>query len=51
MTTFWVLVRDRDEPGALVTRAYIQANDPYTAIQLARSMYGRLLLSEIASYA
>jgi len=49
MTRFWVLIRNCDEPGAFVTRAFVYANDPHTAIAMARSMYGNLLVSAIAS--
>lgn len=51
MNSYWVLVRSSDTPGAYVTRVIINANDPYSAISMARSMYGRLLLSEYASVA
>ena len=48
---FWVLVKYKDEPGAGYGRQYINANNPYEAIQMAKAMYGRLLLSESANYA
>jgi hypothetical protein len=48
MNQYWVLVKYKDEPGAGFDRMYITANDPYQAIQMARGMYGRLLISESA---
>ena len=47
-TQWYVLVRTKDEPGAGVYRAYINADNSYNAIQQAKAMYGRLLLSEAA---
>jgi hypothetical protein len=49
MNQYWVLVRYKDEPGAAASRVYINADNPYHAIQMARSMYGRLLISESAN--
>lgn len=46
MNTYCVLVRTKDEPGAGVTRAYVTAENTYAAIQMAKALYGRLLLSE-----
>lgn len=46
MNSYFVLVRFKDEPGSAVTRAYINADNPYSAIQMAKALYGRLLLSE-----
>ena len=48
MTQFFVLVRTKDEAGAGVFRAYINADNSYNAIQMARAQYGVLLLSESA---
>lgn len=48
MTQFYVMVRLKAEPGAAVTKAIITAENSYAAIQMAKAMYGRLLLSEAA---
>jgi len=48
---FWVLVKTKDEPGAGFNKQYVSASTPYEAIQLAKAMYGRLLISESANYA
>lgn len=48
ITQWYVLVRTKDEPGAGVYQAYINADNSYNAIQQAKAMYGRLLLSEAA---
>ena len=48
---FWVLVRYNDAPGSGFSRQHIYASNPYEAIQIARAMYGRLLISESANYA
>jgi len=50
MNTYWVLVKYKDEPGAGYGRVHIQADNPFMAIEMARSMYGRLLMSESANY-
>ena len=47
-TQWYVLVRTKDEPGAGVYQAYINSDNSYNAIQQAKAMYGRLLLSEAA---
>ena len=49
MNSYWVMVKYKDEPGAGFSRAYINADNPFAAIQMARSMYGRLLISESAN--
>ena len=49
MNSYWVMVKWKDEPGAGFSRAYINADNPFQAIQMARSMYGRLLMSESAN--
>ena len=49
MKTYWILVRYTDEPGAGFGKQFINANTPYEAIQMAKAMYGRLLLSESAN--
>ena len=48
MNSYWVLVRTSLEPGAGVTRAVIQAENPYAAYQLFKGMYGALLFSQFA---
>jgi hypothetical protein len=48
---FWVLVKYKDEPGAGFARQYVNANNPYEAIQMAKALYGHLLISESANYA
>jgi hypothetical protein len=50
MNSYWVLVKHKDEPGAGFSRVIIQGETPYAAIQMAKSMYGRLLISESANY-
>ena len=49
MNSYWVMVKYKDEPGAGCSRAYINADNPFQAIAMARSMYGRLLISESAN--
>ena len=49
MNSYWVMVIYKDEPGAGFSRAYINADNPFQAIAMARSMYGRLLISESAN--
>ncbi len=49
MNSYWVLVKYKDEPGAGFSRVTVQADNPYAAIQMAKSMYGRLLISESAN--
>ena len=49
MNSYWVMVKYKDEPGAGFSRAYINADNPFQAIAMARSMYGRLLISESAN--
>jgi len=49
MNSYWVMVKWKDEPGAGFSRAYLNADNPFQAIQMARSMYGRLLISESAN--
>jgi hypothetical protein len=43
-----VLVKFQNTPGAAVGPMFIQAGNPFQAIQVAKSMYGSLLLSEYA---
>ena len=45
---WFVQVRTKDEPGAMVIRQYVSADNSYEAIQMAKALYGRLLLSESA---
>jgi hypothetical protein len=47
--SYWVMVKWKDEPGAGYSRVYINASNPFQAIQMAKSMYGRLLMSESAN--
>ena len=49
MNQYWVMVKFKDEPGAAFSRAYVSADNPFQAIAMARSMYGRLLISESAN--
>lgn len=49
MNSYWVIVKWKDEPGAGMSRAYLNADNPYAAIQMAKAMYGRLLFSESAN--
>ena len=51
MNTYYVLVKYKDEPGAGFGRVPVNATNPYQAIQLAKAMYGRLLMSESVMYA
>ena len=46
---YWVLVKYKDEPGAGFGRQYINASNPYEAVQMAKALYGRLLISESAT--
>jgi hypothetical protein len=43
-----MLCRLKDEPGAGATRVYIMARDPYSATQLLKAQYGKLLISDYA---
>lgn len=49
MNQYWVMVKYKDEPGAGFGRMYVNADNPFQAIQMAKSMYGRLLMSESAN--
>ena len=49
MNSYWVMVKYKDEPGAGFGRVYINADNPFQAISMAQSMYGRLLISESAN--
>lgn len=49
--TFWVMVKYKDEPGAGYCKQYINATTNYEAIQMAKALYGRLLMSESANLA
>ena len=49
MNSYWFMVKYKDEPGAGFSRTYINADNPFQAIAMARSMYGRLLISESAN--
>jgi hypothetical protein len=45
---FFVMVRTKDEPGAGVYKAYVNADNIHNATYQARAMFGNLLLSESA---
>jgi len=45
---WWVLVRYKDEPGSGFGKQYVTATNAYEAIQMAKAIYGRLLISESA---
>lgn len=45
---FWFLVKTKDEPGSGAYRAYITATNPFEASQMAKALYGRLLITECA---
>lgn len=45
---FFVMVRTSNEPGSMVYKAYVNADNVYNATQQAKAMYGTLLLSESA---
>jgi hypothetical protein len=49
MNQYWVLVKYKDEPGAGFTRAVVYADNTFAATQMAKAMYGRLLISESAN--
>ena len=51
MNSYWVMVKYKDEPGAGFGRVYLNADNPFQAIQMAKSMYGRLLSSESVNMA
>ena len=48
MNQYYVMVRYKDEPGSAASRVYVNAQNAYQAIQMAKAMYGRLLISESA---
>ena len=43
------LVRYKDEPGAGFGKQYVTATNAYEAIQMAKALYGKLLISEGAN--
>lgn len=43
---WWVLARYKDEPGAGLGKQYVTATNAYEAIQMAKALYRRLLVSE-----
>ena len=49
MNQYWVMVKYKDEPGAGFTRAVVYADNTFAATQMAKAMYGRLLISESAN--
>jgi hypothetical protein len=46
---FWVLVRYKDEPESGFGKQYVTAANAYEAIQMAKALYGKLLISAGAS--
>jgi hypothetical protein len=50
MNMYYVLVKTKDEPGAGFTRVPVVSDNPLNAIQLAKALYGRLLISESVMY-
>jgi hypothetical protein len=46
---WWVLVRYKDEAGAGFGRQYVTAGNANEAIQMAKALYGKLLISESAA--
>lgn len=46
---WWALVRCMDEAGAGFGRQYVTASNAYDATQVAKVLYGKLLISESAS--
>lgn len=46
---WWVLVRYKDEPGSGFGRQYVTATNAYEAIQMAKALYGRLLIPKYVS--
>jgi hypothetical protein len=46
---WWVLVRYKDEARAGFGKQYVSATNAYEAIQMAKALYGKLLISESAS--
>jgi hypothetical protein len=47
--SYWVWVKWKDEPGAGMSRVYVNADNIHAATQMAKAMYGRLLFSESAN--
>lgn len=41
-----VLMRYKDEPGSCFGKQYVTATNAYEAIQMAKALYGNLLVSE-----
>jgi hypothetical protein len=46
---FWVLVPYKDEPGSGFGKRYVTAANAHEAIQMAKALYGKLLISAGAS--
>lgn len=44
-----MLVRYKDEPGAGFGKHYVTATNAYEAIQMAKALYGKVLISEDAN--
>ena len=46
---WWVFVRYKDEPGSRFCKQYVTAPSAYVEIQIAKALYGKLLMSEVAN--
>ncbi len=46
---WWVLVRYKDEPAAGFGKQYVTATTAYEAVQIAKALYGSLLISQGAN--
>jgi len=46
---YYVLVRVKDHPAALVTKVIINSDNQHNAYQLAEAQYGNLLVSKSAA--
>jgi hypothetical protein len=48
MFRYKAMCRFKDEPGSGFGWVYVNADNPYQAIQILKSLHGRLLISEMA---
>lgn len=48
MYQYKTMCRFKDEPGAGFGWVYINADNPYQAMQMFKAQYGRLLINETA---
>jgi hypothetical protein len=46
---WWVLVSYKDQPGSRFRSQYVAANNAYEAVQLAKGLYGKLVVSYSAT--